>query len=257
METSCEPLTAEEERELFKKVKRGDQKARHRIILSQIRMARMLGMRYARRCKHHEDDVVQAAVLGLVQAVDHFDLSTGARFSTLAQFHIRNAMRDYTARSSRAVTIGWLAKHSVMRDIRNGIHDPKELSARNGLSEEAAVAVLKLARLHDTHWAAAVGADGLPLEERYVDTAAPSPDDLLETSELAEIVRAAVRKLPTNLNVAVMARWLQYGTVETHESVGKVLGVSKQSVQQKERMAFERLARSPKLVALVERKKST
>jgi|Deesub1362A_J573_1020465.scaffolds.fasta_scaffold00385_5 RNA polymerase primary sigma factor len=85
-------LSPEEERELAKRIERGDKEARERMILSNMRLVISIALRFASSGIPIED-LIQEGTLGLIRAVDGFDWRKGYRFSTYASWCILRAMQ--------------------------------------------------------------------------------------------------------------------------------------------------------------------
>ncbi len=83
------PLPAAEERALFLKKKQGDAQARARLIEHNLRLVAHIVRKYY--ISHpSQDDLVSIGSLGLIKAVDTFDVENGARFATYAAKCIQN-----------------------------------------------------------------------------------------------------------------------------------------------------------------------
>jgi len=89
-------LTAEEEVELSKRIEKGDNSARDRMIQANLRLALSVVKKYSKRGVDLED-LFQESVIGLTHAVDRFDWSKGFKFSTYAYWWIQQAVRQYLA----------------------------------------------------------------------------------------------------------------------------------------------------------------
>lgn len=76
-------LTAKESEELMKKLKEGDAAAREKFIVGNMRLVLSLVKRFWSK-NANADDVFQAGCIGLLKAIDHFDINVGVRFSTYA-----------------------------------------------------------------------------------------------------------------------------------------------------------------------------
>ncbi len=76
-------LTEKETFELLKKAKSGDENAREEFIVANMRLVLSIIKRFWTKNKS-SDDVFQAGCIGLIKAIDNFDLSVGVKFSTYA-----------------------------------------------------------------------------------------------------------------------------------------------------------------------------
>ena len=83
------PLSQEEETEYFRKAEKGDEEARQKLILHNLRLVSHIVRKYYASSKA-QDDLVSVGVIGLVKAVDSFKISNGARFATYAARCIQN-----------------------------------------------------------------------------------------------------------------------------------------------------------------------
>ena len=87
-------LTAKENEELMKRLKNGDKQARDKFIIGNMRLVLSLVKRF--RIKNlGADDVFQAGCVGLIKAIDGFDLSVGVKFSTYAVPMIIGEIKRY------------------------------------------------------------------------------------------------------------------------------------------------------------------
>src|ERR687885_1870825 len=85
-------LTAAEEVELAKRIERGDQEAKNRMIEANLRLVVANAKRY-RGLGLPFLDLIQEGILGLIRAVEKFDYRRGFKFSTYATWWIRQAMQ--------------------------------------------------------------------------------------------------------------------------------------------------------------------
>ncbi len=76
-------LSQAEQEELLKKIKEGDEEAREKFIVGNMRLVLSIVRRFWAK-NANADDVFQAGCVGLIKAVSNFDLSYGVRFSTYA-----------------------------------------------------------------------------------------------------------------------------------------------------------------------------
>ncbi len=83
------PLSAEEEQAAFAAMEKGDEDARQRLILHNLRLVSHIVRKYYSTAPSAED-LISIGTIGLVKAVDSFNASNGAKFATYAAKCIQN-----------------------------------------------------------------------------------------------------------------------------------------------------------------------
>ena len=83
------PLPPEKEREYFMLAARGDDKARERLIVHNLRLVSHIVRKYY-ASNPNQEDLISIGTIGLVKAVDSFNAENGARFATYAAKCIQN-----------------------------------------------------------------------------------------------------------------------------------------------------------------------
>ncbi len=76
-------LSNEEKNELLKKIKNGDNEAREEFINGNLRLVLSVVQRFGGRGEN-ADDLFQIGCVGLIKAIDNFDISLNVQFSTYA-----------------------------------------------------------------------------------------------------------------------------------------------------------------------------
>lgn len=90
-------LTDEEKRELLERSQSGDEDARRELIYGNLRLVLSIIQRFSNR-KENMDDLFQVGCIGLVKAVDHFNLELDVKFSTYAvpmNIECRNNKKEF------------------------------------------------------------------------------------------------------------------------------------------------------------------
>ncbi|NLY67474.1 MAG: RNA polymerase sporulation sigma factor SigG [Tissierellia bacterium] len=136
-------LTNEEMQKLFVKIKAGDKKAREKFIQGNLRLVLSIIQRFNRRGENL-DDLFQVGCIGLIKAIDNFDLSQNVRFSTYAvpmiigeirrylrdnnPIRVSRSLRDiaYKALQAREQLINKNSKEPTITEIANELNLPKE-----------------------------------------------------------------------------------------------------------------------------------
>ncbi len=136
-------LTNEEMQKLFVKIKAGDMEARDEFIQGNLRLVLSIIQRFNRRGEN-VDDLFQVGCIGLIKAIDNFDLSQNVRFSTYAvpmiigeirrylrdnnSIRVSRSLRDiaYKALQARDQLINKNLKEPTITEIANELNLPKE-----------------------------------------------------------------------------------------------------------------------------------
>ncbi|MDF2546884.1 RNA polymerase sporulation sigma factor SigG [Anaerosolibacter sp.] len=96
-------LTNVEMRQLFKKIHEGDMSAREKFIQGNLRLVLSVIQRFNNRGEH-VDDLFQVGCIGLIKAIDNFDLTQNVKFSTYAVPMIIGEIRRYL-RDNNAIRV--------------------------------------------------------------------------------------------------------------------------------------------------------
>ena len=90
-------LTSEEMDELFKKMQQGDPFARDELVNGNLKLVLSILRKFSKK-EENMDDLFQIGCIGLLKAIDNFDLSYGVKFSTycvpMIQGEVRRYLRD-------------------------------------------------------------------------------------------------------------------------------------------------------------------
>ena len=117
-------LTNEEKTDLFRRIQNGDTDARETYIKGNLRLVLSVIQRFS-GSSENIDDLFQIGCIGLIKAIDNFDLSQNVKFSTYAVPMILGEVRRYL-RDNNSIR--------VSRSLRDTAY--KALSAREFAHEE-------------------------------------------------------------------------------------------------------------------------
>ena len=247
-------LTAAEERELAKRIEKGDAEARNILARSNLRLVVSIAKKYVGRSPDLTLlDLIQEGNLGLFRAVDKFDWKKGYKFSTYATWWIRQAITRALADQSRTIRIPvhmveTIAKYKqISRRLSQVLgRDPQaeEIAVEMGVEPEKIYQIEKINQ--DTlSLENPVGSDDdekSTLGDFIPDDKIPSP--VQESSEriLAEQVRLILGDLsPKERKILEMRHGLMDGIYHTLEEVWREFGVTRERIRQIEAKALEKI----------------
>lgn len=237
-------LTAEAERALVDRFRKGDSAAAGALVRACLPFVFTVALEY-RRWGIPIEDIVQEGCIGFLKAAERFDASKGCRLITYAAYWIRAEIRDYVVRSYRIVRLG--ASKGERRALRHyrrtRERDPRALAVASGLSPERVEMLLPVLTARDVDLDGSDAFGGASASERLAHPG-PSPEDEVAEShrreQMARALEVAVAELPERERTIIQSRWLQEDPL-TLEQVGSVFGISKERVRQLEERAKKRV----------------
>ncbi len=109
-------LNDEEKRSLLLRVKEGDKQARDELIYGNLRLVLSIIQRFSGR-RENVDDLFQVGCIGLIKAIDHFNVALDVKFSTYAVPMIIGEVRRYL-RDNNAVRVSRSVRDLAYRSLQ-------------------------------------------------------------------------------------------------------------------------------------------
>ena len=143
-------LKNEEMIELFKKKSKGDEEAKNILINGNLKLVLSILKKYNNRCDNL-DDLFQVGCVGLIKAIDNFDLSHEVRFSTYAVPMITGEIKRYLrdnnplriSRSIKDIAYKTLKLKEQLMDINGNYPTNAEIADILGVSEYYIISALE------------------------------------------------------------------------------------------------------------------
>ena len=258
-------LTADQERDLARRTREGDPKAKDHLVRANLRFVVSIAKRYANQGIPIED-LINEGNIGLIKAAERFDVDRGFKFISYAVWWIRQAMLQSVSQNSRIVRLP-LNRAGVLYRIGKATRELDQELERVPTVEEIAARievpvdeVLSTMRIPNTHVSLddtlSDDAEDHSYMEYLEDENAVQPDVYAYVSALSEDLDKALATL-TERERTIMTLYYGLGGAEpmTLEDIGKRIGLTRERIRQIKEQAIERLrhhSRSKFLEAYIE-----
>lgn len=252
-------LTAVEEVDLAKRIRRGDQDALEKLTKANLRFVVSVAKQYQNQGLSLAD-LINEGNIGLIKAAKRFDETRGFKFISYAVWWIRQAILQALAEQSRIVRlplnrVGTLHKigkvsSSLEQDLGRE-PSPDEIARELELTEGEVADTLKISNSHLSLDAPFSDSEDNSLLDVLEDELQPSPDTcLLDESLRIEIEKALDTLTPREAEVINLYFGLNHEKPLTLEEIGARFSLTRERVRQIKEKAIRRLRHASRSKAL-------
>jgi RNA polymerase sigma factor RpoS len=251
-------LTFEQEQELAKRIEKGDQEARAKMIEANLRLVVAIGKKYINRGLQFSD-IIEEGNLGLIRAVEKFQYERGFKFSTYASWWIKQSIERAIVNQTRTIRLPvHIAEivNSYLRTVRQLTQslgrEPQieEIAKKMKVTVDKVRSVSQVVR--ETYSLDMLIGDQEEdtLKDILQDTNAVSPANFSDEIRRKEFIDEWLHQLSISERRVIEMRFgLLDGEPRTLDAIGKEFGITRERVRQIETQALN------KLRAITKRKK--
>ena len=233
-------LKAKEKEELLKKIKQGDANAREQFIKGNLRLVLSIVQRF-NQSNENIDDLFQIGCIGMIKAIDNFDLSQNVKFSTYAVPMIIGEIRRYlrdnnsirVSRSMRDTAYKAIYTKEKLTKLRQKEPTINEIASEIGVPKEDIVLALEAVQTPVSLYEPVYNDGGDTL---YVLDQVSDKKDCEENWVSRISLKEAVEKLSPREKKIITMRFFE---CKTQMETAAEIGISQAQVSRLEKMALK------------------
>ena len=252
-------ISREEEAELARRIRVGDQEALDKLVRSNLRFVVSVGKKYQNQGVSLSD-LINEGNLGLIRAAHKFDETKGIKFISYAVWWIRQAILQALAEQSRIVRVplnraGALHRigrraNALLQELgREATH--AEIAEGMDITEEEVAKTMSISQVHLSLDAPLAPGEDNRLLDYLADTINPTPDEqTFEKALTAAIVDSLASLKERESKILRLYFGLDESEPMTLEEIGSLLGITRERVRQIKEKALSRLRHVSRAKAL-------
>lgn len=247
-------LSADEEKDLARRIGDGDTEARDRMVRANLRLVVNIARGYTGKGLALQD-LIEEGNLGLLRAVEGFDPNMNTRFSTYASYWIKQSIKRALVNTAKTIRIPaymvellakWRRATNKLTDELGRPPTPEEIAKLLGLPKKKLNIIKKAIRVYNSiPQTEQPGEQGWSIDEMLMDSRGKTPDnEMVETDDLKHVLVLLDKMDPREATVLRMRFGLDQEEPRTLKEIGECLGLTRERVRQIESEALAKLNES-------------
>ncbi len=244
-------LTPEQEIEYAKKAKAGDMKARNAIVNANLRFVISVAKKYLKSGLEFED-LISEGNIGLLTAIDKFDVNKGYKFISYAVWWIRQSILKAIGEKSRAIRLPSNKANELVQ-----IDQAKKLVSGNKTEEQEITEIAQMLNMDSSYVreminlskemisldAETKGGEGTTTVGEFVeDTISEKPEEKAMNDAMKSEINSVLDTLKPNESKVIQLRYgLNGHKAMSLKEAGDVCNLTKERVRQIEKHAIVRM----------------
>ncbi len=243
-------LSSEEEKELIKRIKKGDDAAREELITANLRLVVNIAKKYVNLGLSFLD-LVEEGNLGLIKAVDKFSLDKGCRFSTYASWWIKQAIMFALSQQTRTIRVPAYMNDKINQltkveaELQGKLHRKpslEDIAEAMKISVEQVIKIKEAIHVQNS-LSTLITDDGISeLIDVIEDVECEDPSKKVSVEMIRERIMDAFQILNENERKVLIMRYGLFNTEpKSLDYLGKKLNLTRERVRQIEIKAIKKL----------------
>src|SRR5262249_10697265 len=246
-------LTAEQEKNLAYRIEKGDTEARNQMARANLRLVVNIARGYTGKGLSLQD-LIEEGNLGLLRAVQGFDPSMNARFSTYASYWIKQSIKRAWVNRARPTRIPaymvellakWRRAAARLQDELGRPPTHEEVARSLDLPKKKLNIIKKAIRVYNSAPQTEQTESGWSLDEMLMDAHSKTPDtEMVEADDLHHVLDLLEKMDKREATVLRMRFGLDDEEPKTLKEIGECLGLTRERLRQIESEALGKLSES-------------
>lgn len=244
-------LTADQEKDLARKIETGSTEARDQMVRANLRLVVNIARGYTGKGLALQD-LIEEGNLGLLRAVEGFDPNMNTRFSTYASYWIKQSIKRALVNTAKTIRIPaymvellakWRRATNQLTDELGRPPTNEEIAKLLGLPKKKLNIIKKAIRVYNSAPQTDQTEAGWSIDEMLSDGRTKTPDtEMVENDDLRQVMHLLDKMDPREATVLRMRFGLNDEEPKTLKEIGESLGLTRERVRQIESEALAKLS---------------